>query len=150
MMFIKKEKSENVPSLDEAIAHARDVAEGRNPNVKACSRCAKEHAQLADWLEELKAYKQRAKSENDNNISDVISDVVEVVRCKDCKYCIKEDDYEFWCNGFCSPARLVNPEYFCSHGFNKSELCCCLNGTSEEAEAAIERVKARIGRVNNG
>lgn len=78
------------------------------------------------------------------------ADVVEVVRCKDCKYCIKEDDYEFWCNGFCSPARLVNPEDFCSHGFNKSELCCCLNGTSEEAEAAIERVKARIGRVNNG
>lgn len=78
------------------------------------------------------------------------ADVVEVVRCKDCKYCIKEDDYEFWCNGFCSPARLVNPEDFCSHGFNKSELCCCLNGTSEEAEAAIERGKARIGRVNNG
>lgn len=78
------------------------------------------------------------------------ADVVPVVRCKDCKYCIKEDDYEFWCNGFCSPVRLVNPEDFCSHGFNKSELCCCLNGTSEEAEAAIERVKARIGRVNNG
>lgn len=77
MLFIKKEKSENVLSLDEAIAHARDVAEGRNPNVKACSQCAKEHAQLADWLEELKAYKQRAKSENDNNLSDVVSDAVE-------------------------------------------------------------------------
>ena len=28
-------------------------------------------------------------------------DAVQVVRCKDCRYHIKEDDFEFWCNGFC-------------------------------------------------
>ena len=43
------------------------------------------------------------------------ADVVEVVRCRDCKYCIKED-VDYWCNGFCSPARLVNGNDYCSHG----------------------------------
>lgn len=47
------------------------------------------------------------------------ADVVEIVRCADCKYCLKEDDYSFWCNGFCSPARLVRPDDFCSHGKRK-------------------------------
>lgn len=40
--------------LNEAIAHARDVAEGRHPNIDGCSECAAQHGQLADWLEELK------------------------------------------------------------------------------------------------
>jgi len=34
-------------TLDEAIAHAEEVAEG-------CSKCADEHRQLADWLKELR------------------------------------------------------------------------------------------------
>lgn len=44
------------------------------------------------------------------------ADVVEVVRCKDCKYCLQTDEFEYWCDGFCSPARLVRKEDFCSHG----------------------------------
>ena len=39
--------------LQEAISHARDIAEGKHPGIESCSECAKEHAQLADWLEEL-------------------------------------------------------------------------------------------------
>lgn len=42
------------------------------------------------------------------------ADVVPVVRCRDCKYSIGES--ELWCNGFCSPARLVAAEDFCSRG----------------------------------
>lgn len=54
-------------TLDEAIAHAREVAEEQrkscdlawvwdNPdNIK---KCAEEHDQLADWLEELKFLRQ--------------------------------------------------------------------------------------------
>lgn len=37
-------------TLDDAIAHAREVAAG-------CGECAEEHAQLADWLDELRALK---------------------------------------------------------------------------------------------
>ena len=44
------------------------------------------------------------------------ADVVPVVRCKDCKYCRRVDEFEYWCEGFCSPARLVRKDDFCSHG----------------------------------
>ena len=55
-------------SIDEAIAHAREVAEGQKrrsgicvqndsecDKFSACLKCAEEHEQLAEWLEELKA-----------------------------------------------------------------------------------------------
>ena len=64
-------------SIDEAIAHAREVAEEQrkdNGNCeykaeygckgcadyysKPCIECAEEHEQLADWLEELKDYRE--------------------------------------------------------------------------------------------
>ena len=70
-------------SIDEAIEHARKVAkEQRKDNEnckykseygckgcadyysKPCIECAEEHEQLAEWLEELKCYK------NDNDFSD--------------------------------------------------------------------------------
>ena len=57
-------------TLDEAIAHAREVATEQkrrsgacviNDNecdkFSACIKCAKEHEQLAEWLEELKKIK---------------------------------------------------------------------------------------------
>lgn len=63
-------------TIDEAIAHAREVAEKQrkdNDNCeyksqygcegcadyysKQCIECAEEHEQLAEWLEELKAYR---------------------------------------------------------------------------------------------
>lgn len=64
------EKQEEKMTLDEAIIHARDVAEKKylegmlchaNPNdeeLDGCIECAREHEQLAQWLEELKHYKQ--------------------------------------------------------------------------------------------
>lgn len=45
-----------------------------------------------------------------------LNDVQPVVLCRDCEYCRKEDEFEHWCYGFCSPARLVRKDDFCSHG----------------------------------
>ena len=59
-------------SIDGAIEHAREVAEIQRNNDKLnktlgksspyyntdCIKCAEEHEQLADWLEELKEYKE--------------------------------------------------------------------------------------------
>ena len=39
-----------------------------------------------------------------------------LVRCENCKYCHKDDESEYWCYGFCSPARLVRKDDFCSYG----------------------------------
>ena len=58
-------------TIDEAIEHAREVAEIQRNNDKLnktlgksspyyntdCIKCAEEHAQLAEWLEELKSYR---------------------------------------------------------------------------------------------
>ena len=57
-------------SIDEAIAHAREVAEDKRAdadwkfrhgrlNADDCISCAEEHEQLAEWLEELKAYREK-------------------------------------------------------------------------------------------
>ena len=73
-------------SLDEAIAHAREVAEKQrkdNNNCKykkqygckgcaeyyskPCIECAREHEQLAEWLEELKELR-----ENQEKIKEII------------------------------------------------------------------------------
>ena len=57
-------------SIDEAIAHAREVAKRNREQWKncpadirdiehqTCEQCAEEHEQLAEWLEELKSYRQ--------------------------------------------------------------------------------------------
>lgn len=40
-------------TLDEAIAHAKELSE----NKSVCKDCREEHKQLAKWLEELREYK---------------------------------------------------------------------------------------------
>ena len=58
-------------SIDEAIAHAREVANTQRgksgiclqnglecEHFSDCLKCAEEHEQLAEWLEELKAFKE--------------------------------------------------------------------------------------------
>ena len=64
-------------SIDEAIAHAREVAEIQRNNDKLnktlgksspyyntdCIKCAEEHEQLAEWLEELKMYRESSYGE---------------------------------------------------------------------------------------
>ena len=44
-------------TIDEAIAHAREVASRKFDDRVHCIRCAEEHEQLAEWLEELKQYR---------------------------------------------------------------------------------------------
>ena len=44
-------------TLDEAIAHAREVASRKFDDRVHCIKCAEEHEQLAEWLEELKSYR---------------------------------------------------------------------------------------------
>ena len=53
-------------TLDEAIRHCDDVAEEKEQEAKEahvlsgmdCMECAEEHRQLAEWLRELKAYRE--------------------------------------------------------------------------------------------
>ena len=61
-------------SIDEAIAHAREVANEQKrrsgicvqndlecDKFSSCLKCAEEHEQIAEWLEELKDYRDKNK-----------------------------------------------------------------------------------------
>lgn len=80
-------------TIDEAIKHAREVAEKKytegmlchaNPNddlLDGYISCAEEHEQLAEWLEELKDYRDKNKMvvrvdvENMDSIKDKIDEL---------------------------------------------------------------------------
>ena len=68
---LKKWQAKHMLSIDEAIAHAREVANTQRgksgiclqnglecEHFSDCLKCAEEHEQLAEWLEELKAYRE--------------------------------------------------------------------------------------------
>lgn len=73
-------------TLDEAIQHAEEVAERNekkaswfwgkegNPNYKNCVKRAKEHRQLAEWLKELKMYREMIPSASEVFIAEIRSD----------------------------------------------------------------------------
>ena len=81
-------------TIDEAIAHAREVASEQKrrsgicvqnnsecDKFSACLKCSKEHEQLAEWLEELKDYQDKNKMvvrvdvENMDSIKDKIEEL---------------------------------------------------------------------------
>lgn len=66
--------------------------------------CINEHYQQEQW-----------GSPSTTNKSESI-ELPPLVRCENCKYCRKVDESEYWCYGFCSPARLVRKDDFCSYG----------------------------------
>ncbi len=48
-----------------------------------------------------------------------INGYIKVVRCKDCKYCMKADRYELWCRRHGSPPRITTADDCCSLGERK-------------------------------
>ena len=64
-------------TIDEAIKHCKEVAEEKDKSVELykavkategliskCETCAEEHRQLAEWLKELKAYREQQLCED--------------------------------------------------------------------------------------
>ena len=83
-------------SIDEAIAHAREVAntqKGKSgiclqnglecEHFSDCLKCAEEHEQLAEWLEELKMYRESSYGELYSMVyNKAIDDFVEDISLK--------------------------------------------------------------------
>ena len=77
-------------TIDEAIAHAREVAleqrrrsgtcttnDNECDKFSNCMKCAEEHEQIADWLEELKIYRESSYGElHDMIYNKAIDDVM--------------------------------------------------------------------------
>lgn len=96
-------------SIDEAIAHALEVAESNekrldkegNPYYEKCEKCATEHRQLAEWLKELRVFKSRKGQWL--RMSDLSEQKDDRYKCSHCgnvvRYKDKMDLYTFnsWC-----------------------------------------------------
>ena len=71
-------------TIDEAIVHAREVASRKFDDRVHCIRCAEEHEQLAEWLEDYKRIKmlipieQALKNEYNKAIDDLLEDANEI------------------------------------------------------------------------
>lgn len=48
-----------------------------------------------------------------------LADGVPVVRCADCRNCLKDDPYTLWCVGRGWPYQLVQADGFCERGKRK-------------------------------
>lgn len=89
-------------SIDEAIAHAREVASEQKrrsgicvqnnsecDKFSACLKCSEEHEQLAEWLEELKSYRasvfsgdmtqKMLKEEYNKAIDDFVKEICKMI-----------------------------------------------------------------------
>lgn len=87
-------------TLQEAIEHCEEKAKGN-------SECAKDHAQLAEWLKELEVRRKE-----------------EVVHCKDCVY--YEGILEDCCNVYytrqdCPTNFVQEDDDYCSWGVRKAK-----------------------------
>ena len=90
-------------TIDEAIAHAREVVNSNKTKAayddeflkrfctskESCIKCAEEHEQLAEWLEELKAYRTLDKTNFSDGYNKAIDDFTEKLNAK-CDGMIKE------------------------------------------------------------
>ena len=125
-------------TLDEAIKHCEEVAETKRQDAelaeisgcdntsKQCETCAEEHRLLAEWLTELKMYREHfisAKMINDlesgkkviEHLEQMPPAQPEIIRCKDCKHWDGVDtcdviDAPVWDNDFCSMAERRSNE----------------------------------------
>ena len=73
-------------TIDEAIIHCEEVAESKEKQVKNgdwekdslternCIKCADEHRQLAEWLKELKMYREMIPSASEVFLAEIRSD----------------------------------------------------------------------------
>ena len=72
-------------TIDEAINQAREVASRKFDDKVHCIRCAEEHEQLAEWLEELKAYREIGTVEGYKN----------AIECYTREYTIRKSNIQY-------------------------------------------------------
>ena len=123
-------------SIDEAIAHAREVA---NTRTDLCDECRAEHRQLAEWLEQLKVYRDLAEQGRLLVLPCAVGDTVYILAGRFGTF--YEEDI---CDGFyigrdnILQIKVKNDKG--NHGtyglFGKTVFL-----TKEEAEAALEKMK---------
>ncbi len=138
-------------TIDEAIAHARKAAQEKynegflchaNPNddeLDNCIDCAKEHEQLAEWLEELKEYKQLEEQGLLLELPCKVGDTV-YVKMQSGEYAeaeVRDFTYFLTC-GFCI---VVTSDKFGKRNISLSEFGKTVFLAQAEAEEVLKRME---------
>ena len=103
-------------TIDEAIAHAKEVAERNRTLLDSdeliqkslvshfdklkCEKCAEEHEQLAEWLQELKAYREIGTVEGYKNAIECYTREY-TIRKSNIQYDKAIDDFVHECDKHC-------------------------------------------------
>ena len=138
-------------TLDEAIKHAKEVAKTNRaeatynfPDLKEyydnCSECANQHNQLAEWLEELKSYKDAEKQGLLVRLPCKVGDTV-YVPTRNFISELRITVVSVYKHGVYFRWMLDSGIYPNLSGFSKSELGKTVFLTREEAEKKLEEMK---------
>ena len=129
-------------SIDEAIAFERQQAKDkRNEHytfgIQKSKEAAEEHEQLAEWLEELKAYREIGTIEECKNAIDCCTeeygeeyneDIIYELNCPKCNYDMFEI-YDKVCNGskskYCKITNIHNSSSGGFYGTDWNVECIC-------------------------
>lgn len=141
-------------TLDEAIKHAKEVAKTNRaeatynfPDLKEyydnCSECDNQHNQLAEWLEELKSYKDAEKQGLLVRLLCKVGDTV-YVPTRNFISELRITVVSVYTHGVYFRWMLDSGIYPNLSGFSKSELGKTVFLTSEEAEKKLEERKNEI------
>ena len=138
-------------TLDESIKHAKEVAKTNRaeatynfPDLKEyydnCSECANQHNQLAEWLEELKSYKDAEKQGLLVRLLCKVGDTV-YVPTRNFISELRITVVSVYTHGVYFRWMLDSGIYPNLSGFSKSELGKTVFLTREEAEKKLEEMK---------
>lgn len=141
-------------TLEDAITHAKEVAERNRRQYKncpsdrtdirhqTCEECAEEHEQLATWLAELKRYKDLEEQHRLIELPCAVGDTVYVKMAEYCdiQYAEAEvrDFTHFTSCGFCI---VVTSKHFDKMNIPFSEIGKTVFLTKEEAEEKLKELR---------
>ena len=160
-------------TLDEAIKHAREKSEEQRKDndtcavkegygckdcayyySKPCIECAEEHEQLAEWLEELKEYRDLEEQGMLLKLPCKVGDTywelekmfwVNEHKCKGCKFYFEtlEDSFCDCDNDFPKCTQILEKKFSSIKEIvmNMDEINKTIFLTKEEAEKALERLE---------
>lgn len=140
-------------TIEQSIAHAREVAEKNRANCERNTivipnrwindtQCAEEHEQLAEWLEELKRYKDLEYQGRLIELPCKVGDTVyQITRNFISKFKIKSFVYDN--EGFFFYWECISGIYINVLGFNSNKIGKDIFLTPEEAEAKLAEMEGK-------
>ena len=97
-------------TIDEAIAHAREVSSRKFDDRVHCIRCSEFYEQLAEWLEELKSYRAHIFSGDMTRkmLKEAYNKAIDDYMNKLCNHCMKETNITNGAMGIFFPNTMIH------------------------------------------